>query len=92
MNPKILFALPALALGIALFWPSHAPAGLGWLRFITDVPTAASDILHGHLSLRSYFQSLRNTRVESVFSWRDPMPSVAEIMMLPYLVTKKYIL
>jgi D-aspartate ligase len=72
--------------------PSRAPAGLGWLRFITDVPTAASDLWHGHLSVRSYLQSLRNTCVESVFSWRDPMPSIAEVLMLPYLVTKKYIL
>jgi predicted ATP-grasp superfamily ATP-dependent carboligase len=72
--------------------PTRARAGVGWLRLITDVPTAASDLLHCHLSLRSYLQSLRNTRVESVFSWRDPVPSIAEVLMLPYLVTKKYIL
>jgi len=72
--------------------PSRARAGVGWLRFITDVPTAAADLWHGHLSMRSYLQSLRNTRVESVFSWKDPVPSVAEVVMLPYLITKKYIL
>ena len=38
----------------------------------------------------SYWKSLRNTRTESVFCLRDPLPSVAEVLMLPYLVTKKY--
>jgi hypothetical protein len=26
-----------------------------------------------------------------VFNWRDPLPSVAEIVMLPYLAAKKYL-
>jgi D-aspartate ligase len=67
-------------------------AGVGWLRLITDIPTAASDLWHGHLSPKAYFHSLMRTRVESVFSIRDPLPSIAEVLMLPYLVTKKYIL
>jgi D-aspartate ligase len=71
---------------------SRGRAGVGWLRFVTDVPTAASDIIHGHLKLSAYFESLRRTRVESVFCGDDPMPSLAEIAMLPYLITKKYVL
>jgi predicted ATP-grasp superfamily ATP-dependent carboligase len=71
---------------------SKGRSGMGWLRLMTDIPTAASDLWHGHLSMKSYFESLRRTRVESVFSIRDPLPSVAEVLMLPYLVTKKYIL
>jgi D-aspartate ligase len=66
--------------------------GVGWLRMITDIPTAASDLWHGHIDLTAYFRSLRNTRVESVFAWEDPLPSIAEVCMLPYLITKKYIL
>jgi len=72
--------------------PCRGRAGVGWLRLITDVPTAASDLLHGYMSLKTYFQSLRSTRVESVFALEDPLPAIAEIVMLPYLVTKKYIL
>jgi D-aspartate ligase len=67
-------------------------SGVGWLRLITDVPTAASDLWHGYIKLNTYLQSLRRTRVESVFSLEDPLPSLAEILMLPYLITKKYIL
>ena len=69
---------------------SRAKTGVGWLRAVTDFPTAASDLWDGELSLSSYLASLRNTRAESVFCVRDPLPSAAEVLMLPYLVTKKY--
>lgn len=69
----------------------RAKPGIGWLRLVSDIPTAFSDMLHGSLSLGAYLKSLRATRVESVFSWRDPLPSFAEVVMLPYLAAKKYL-
>lgn len=71
--------------------PASAVPGVGWLRLVSDVPTAISDLLHGSLSVGTYLRSLRATRVESVFSWRDPSPSLAELVMLPYLAAKKYL-
>ena len=68
----------------------RATTGVGWLRFITDIPTAGLDLWDRELTLRSYWRSLRNTQAESVFCWQDPLPSAAEVLMLPYLVTKKY--
>ncbi len=68
----------------------HARPGVGWLRMVSDIPTAISDLFHGSLTLRTYFKSLSATRVESVFCWDDPLPSLAEIGMLPYLAAKKY--
>jgi len=68
----------------------RAKAGVGWLRAVTDLPTTISDLWDGELDLRSYWESLRRTRVESVFSARDPLPSFAELLMLPYLVAQKY--
>jgi predicted ATP-grasp superfamily ATP-dependent carboligase len=68
----------------------RARAGVGWLRVVTDFPTVASDLWAGEFSLRAYWNSLRNTRAESVFCLQDPLPSLAEVLMLPYLVTKKY--
>jgi D-aspartate ligase len=65
-------------------------AGVGWLRAVTDFPTAAADLWAGELSLGDYWRSLRHTRAESVFCLRDPLPSAAEVLMLPYLVTRKY--
>lgn len=66
-------------------------AGVGWLRLVTDLPTAASYLWDGELDLRSYWRSLVRTRSESVFCLRDPMPSLAEVLMLPYLVKQKYL-
>jgi predicted ATP-grasp superfamily ATP-dependent carboligase len=67
----------------------HAKAGVAWLRLLTDIPTALSDLMHGSLSLSAYFRSLRATRVEAVFSWKDPLPSLGEMLLLPYLIARK---
>jgi D-aspartate ligase len=69
--------------------PVRASPGIGWLRLVTDIPTASSDLIHGRLSLRDYVRSLIATRVESVFDWKDPIPAFAEIMFLPYFIFKK---
>jgi D-aspartate ligase len=69
--------------------PSRGKSGIGWMRLITDVPTAISDILHKNVTLGQYLASLRKTRVESVFCRKDLLPSIAEIVLLPYLVAKK---
>jgi predicted ATP-grasp superfamily ATP-dependent carboligase len=84
--PYLLFAD---RLGQELAPASGAP-GIGWLRLLTDVPTAISDFVHGSLSVRDYIRSLRATRVESVFDWRDPLPSLAELVLLPFMIKKKY--
>jgi D-aspartate ligase len=64
--------------------------GVGWLRLVTDLPTAIGGLLRGRLKLSSYFSSLRRTRIESVFCSEDPLPSLAEVVLLPYLIVKKY--
>lgn len=64
-------------------------AGVGWIRLLTDVPTAAADIFSGHLSFGTYLNSLRRARAESVFCRNDPIPSLAEAVLLPYLIIKK---
>ncbi len=69
----------------------HGAAGIGWLRLITDIPTIISQLVTGRSDLRSYMQSLQHTRIESVFCKSDPLPSFAEMALLPYLVTKKYL-
>jgi D-aspartate ligase len=69
---------------------SRATSRIGWLRLLTDFPTVASGLWDGELNLRTYWGSLRRTRVESVFCMKDPLPSIAEVVMLPYLMSKKY--
>jgi predicted ATP-grasp superfamily ATP-dependent carboligase len=69
----------------------RAGAGVGWIRVLTDLPTAFSDLLHGSLTLPAYWQSLRQARTEAVFAADDPLPSVGELLLLPYLIAHKYL-
>lgn len=71
---------------------ARGKAGIGWLRLVTDVPTAFSDFACGALKVSSYLSSLQHTQVESVFSPDDPFPSLGELLLLPYLISKKYFL
>lgn len=70
--------------------PARAKSGVGWLRLVTDVPTVITQVATGYLPVRDFFSSLKHAGMESVFALDDPMPSVAEIAMLPYLIFKKY--
>jgi D-aspartate ligase len=63
--------------------------GVGWLRLLTDTPVSLSEMLRGRLSVSSYVQSIRRTKVESVFSPKDPLPFAAEFLLLPYFLAKK---
>lgn len=64
-------------------------AGMGWVRMTTDLPTAFMDLLRGNLNLKSYVGSLRKCDVEAVFSIDDPLPGMAEILLVPYLALKR---
>jgi D-aspartate ligase len=70
----------------------RSQTGIGWLRLLTDVPTAFGDLLRGHLNWSEYIASIKSTKIESVFCKDDLMPSVMEVSLLPYLFSKKYLL
>lgn len=80
--------LYADVLGIPIV-PIRARPRVGWLRILTDVPTALSDLLHGSISPAAYLKSLLATRVESVFAWSDPLPFLVELILLPWIIVKK---
>ena len=69
--------------------PSFGRPGLAWVRTMTDVPAALVAILKGDSGWRAYLRSLRRCNVEAVFSARDPLPSVAEVVLIPYLAVKR---
>jgi D-aspartate ligase len=66
---------------------SHA--GVGWVRMTTDIPAAFMAYFGGDLDFKSYVRSLRNCSVEAVFSREDPLPGIAEILLVPYLALKR---
>jgi predicted ATP-grasp superfamily ATP-dependent carboligase len=66
-----------------------AREGVRWIRLATDVPNAVRDLRRGKLKLREYVSSLRDVDTESVFSWRDPLPGLYELTLLPYLALRR---
>jgi predicted ATP-grasp superfamily ATP-dependent carboligase len=56
---------------------------------MTDLPTAAVEIARGSLSLGPYLRSIAAADTEAVFSVRDPLPGLAEAVLLPYLIAKR---
>jgi len=64
-------------------------SGIGWVRMTTDLPAALVAVLAGDTDLRGYLRSLRNCNVEAVFSHDDPLPGLAEVLLVPYLALKR---
>jgi predicted ATP-grasp superfamily ATP-dependent carboligase len=69
--------------------PCKSHSGVCWVRMITDVPSAFAGMVAGELDPKSYLRSLRNCNVDAVFSREDPLPGIAEILLVPYLVRKR---
>jgi D-aspartate ligase len=63
--------------------------GVRWIRLATDVPNALVDLRAGRLRPREYLASLRGVDTEAVFSMRDPLPGIYELVLLPYLFFKR---
>jgi D-aspartate ligase len=63
--------------------------GVKWIRLLTDVPTAALEILRGRQGWWAYLRSMHNIDVESVFNRDDFSPGLAELALFPYLVVKR---
>jgi len=63
--------------------------GMAWVRMTTDLPAALMAMLGGDLDFRSYVRSLRDCDVDAVFSREDPLPGLAELLLIPYLAVKR---
>jgi D-aspartate ligase len=60
-----------------------------WIRLITDVPNAVVDVRARRLRPGDYLTSLRGVDTEAVFSMRDPLPGMYELVLLPHLLVKR---
>jgi D-aspartate ligase len=68
---------------------AHARPGVRWIRLSTDLPNAVRDLLAGALRPGEYLRSLLHINTEAVFSLRDPLPGLYEMLLLPYLAVKR---
>lgn len=67
----------------------RAETGVRWVRMTTDVASSMMAILAGELKVKDYFRSLQSCHTEAVFSREDPLPTIAEFLLLPYLMVKR---
>jgi len=64
----------------------RARTGIRWVRLTTDVPTSLLEIVRGRLDWRSFLRSISRFQIEAVFERDDPMPALAELLVLPHLI------
>lgn len=63
--------------------------GVSWLRLSTDTPTAVREMLGGRLSVREYLRTLRGPRESAIFARDDPLPGLAELPLLGYVLARR---
>lgn len=63
--------------------------GVTWIREVTDVPTAVSEIVKQRLSFGDYLRTLKGKKELAVFSRLDPWPFVVELFRAPYVWWKR---
>jgi D-aspartate ligase len=69
--------------------PCRGESGIGWVRMMTDLPAAFTAILAGDTGVWSYLRSVSACNTEAVFSLEDPLPGLAEILLIPYLAIER---
>ena len=60
--------------------------GVHWLRLLVDLPTSAVQVAKRKMSIRAYLKSWKGKKTFSAFRLQDPLPVLAEILMVPYIV------
>ncbi len=69
--------------------PARARPKVSWIRLATDFPVGILSVLRRQSSPWAYLKSVTTFDVESVFSFQDPLPSVVETALIPYLFYKR---
>jgi predicted ATP-grasp superfamily ATP-dependent carboligase len=69
--------------------PCTPVSNLKWIRMTTDIPVVLGEIIKGRMRVKDYLSSMKGAKTFAVFAKNDPMPFIAELVMLPYLAVKK---
>lgn len=63
--------------------------GVNWFRLLVDIPTSAVMVAKKKMRISTYIRSWRGKKTFSVFSLKDPLPFLAELLMVPYILIKR---
>ena len=69
--------------------PIRARPKISWIRLATDFPVGILSVLRRQSSPWAYLKSVTTFSAESVFSFQDPLPSMVETALIPYLFYKR---
>jgi len=67
----------------------RAKEGIKWIDLYTDIFVVSKEILTGRMKFQQYINSLRGEKEFAVASWDDPLPFVAETMLISYLAATR---
>lgn len=56
-----------------------------WIHIYTDIATVIQEMISRRMSMSDYISSIKGEKELAVFSLDDPLPFVAETIILPYL-------
>ena len=60
--------------------------GVKWFRLMVDTPISVALVAKRKMSIGTYLRSWRGKKTFSVLSLKDPLPFLAEILMVPYIM------
>jgi predicted ATP-grasp superfamily ATP-dependent carboligase len=66
--------------------PSAPRYGARWVKHITDIPVVFDLRRRGELTFREYLTTLRGDLTGCEWHWRDPLPFLAQFLLIPYLL------
>ena len=64
---------------------THFRENVKFIHIYTDFVVVIKEIMRANMTLGDCIKSLNGEKEFAVFSWDDPMPFIAESLMLPYL-------
>lgn len=75
--------------GQQISFPGSYDTGIKWINYLTDTLFSIRAMLSGKLKPGKYFSDMKGKRINAVFSWHDPLPSLALIMLSFYIARKR---
>jgi D-aspartate ligase len=60
--------------------------GIKWFRLMVDAPISVALVARRKMSIGTYLRSWRGKKAFAVLSLKDPIPFLAEALMVPYII------
>ncbi len=68
---------------------ARLPAGLEWMRLLTDVPSTFHAVAHGDMTVWSYARSLMRSKEFAIMAADDSVPALVDLPLLAQLTFRR---